>query len=72
MRDGEHPTPDLLLRFIQGEATQGETRAVVRHLLAGCPRCLKVTRPLWNSTWCPKRSAIPPAVARVARVHREL
>ncbi|HEX9940529.1 MAG TPA: hypothetical protein VGG03_00820 [Thermoanaerobaculia bacterium] len=25
-----------------------EARAVVRHLLSGCPRCLRVTRRLWG------------------------
>jgi len=47
MRDRQHPAPDLLLRFLRGEAAQGETRAILRHLLGGCPRCTAVTRPVW-------------------------
>jgi hypothetical protein len=43
-----HPTEDSLLRFLRGEASQAERRAVVRHLLAGCPECLAVTRPVWK------------------------
>jgi hypothetical protein len=42
-----HPKPDLLLRFLRGEASVAERRAIVRHLLAGCPACLAVTRPIW-------------------------
>jgi len=47
MRDHEHPTPDLLLRFLLGETSKSETRAIVRHLLAGCPACASVLRPIW-------------------------
>jgi hypothetical protein len=73
MRDGEHPHPDLLLRFFRGETTKTETRAVVRHLLAGCRECLKVTRPLWSLSRRPRRTAAPTAIARVSRrVHHEL
>jgi hypothetical protein len=48
MRDREHPHPDLLLGFLQGETSKSETRAIVRHLLAGCRSCVAVTRPLWQ------------------------
>jgi len=47
MRD-EHLTPDLLRSFLRGEASKAENREVVRHLLAGCPECLAVARPLWR------------------------
>ncbi len=43
-----HPAEETLLRFLRGEASQAERRAVVRHLLAGCPECLAVTRPAWK------------------------
>lgn len=49
MRDG-HPKPDLLVRFLSGEASGAERRAVVRHLLTGCRECLAVTRPVWDFT----------------------
>ena len=42
-----HPRPVLLLRFLRGEAAPAESRAVVRHLLTGCPKCTAVTRPIW-------------------------
>lgn len=45
MRD--HPDSELLERFMRGEASALERRSIVRHMLAGCPRCLEVTRPLW-------------------------
>jgi len=41
-----HPPPAALQRFMQGEASRGEVRAIVRHLLAGCPECVAVTRVL--------------------------
>jgi hypothetical protein len=44
----EHPEPAELERFLRGEASRAEARALTRHLLAGCPQCLKVTRPLWE------------------------
>lgn len=77
MRHREHPQPAVLLRFVEGEGTRTENRAVVRHpgphpgepelasfmrgvlpraevrgivrhLIRGCPRCVEVTRRLWN------------------------
>lgn len=49
MRD--HPDQDLLARFMRGELTSPDDRAarreIVRHLLARCPQCQKVTRRLW-------------------------
>ena len=47
MRHREHPQPELLLRFLRGEASRSERRAIVRHLLAGCRQCAAVTRPIW-------------------------
>jgi hypothetical protein len=38
---------DVLLRFLRGEASRAERRAVVRHLLTGCPGCVAVTRQVW-------------------------
>ncbi len=49
MRDREHPTPALLVRFAQGMASAAETRVVVRHLLAGCPRCSVVLGPAFEA-----------------------
>jgi hypothetical protein len=44
----EHPNTDILERFMRGELTSpGERRRLVRHLLAGCPLCLAVTRRCW-------------------------
>jgi hypothetical protein len=48
-RTGEaHPAEDALLRFLRGAASQEERRAIVRHLLTGCPECVAVTRPVWK------------------------
>jgi hypothetical protein len=48
MRAHEHPHPALLLRFLQGETSKTENRAIVRHLLHGCRPCIAVGRPLWR------------------------
>ncbi len=42
-----HPGQDLLERFMRNEVSATERRQVVRHLLAGCARCVAVTRELW-------------------------
>ena len=33
---------------MRSELSLPETLPIVRHLLAGCSECLKVTRPLWE------------------------
>jgi hypothetical protein len=43
-----HPTEEQLLRFLRGELPRAEVKPIVRHMLADCPECLKVTRPLWE------------------------
>jgi tetratricopeptide (TPR) repeat protein len=45
---GQHPPPGLLERFMRNEAEPAERRWIVRHLIAGCARCLTVTRKLWS------------------------
>jgi hypothetical protein len=42
-----HPSEDSLRRFLLGGAARAEARAIVLHLLEGCPECLAVTRPAW-------------------------
>ena len=42
--DDWHAEKDLLRRFLRADATAGEARRVVRHLLSGCPRCLEAAR----------------------------
>lgn len=44
----DHPDSQLLELFLRGEAGRDERRGVVRHLLAGCAECLRVTRRLWS------------------------
>jgi len=51
---GAHPDTALLEGFLRGELTAAETRTVVRHLLTGCPHCVKVTGRVW-----PPGSKIP-------------
>ncbi len=43
-----HPDPALLERFMRNATSAEERRWIVRHLLAGCPRCAAVTRRVWN------------------------
>ena len=67
MRDHEHPTPELLFRFFLGEASKTENRAIVCHLLAGCPGCVEVTRPLWWLADGRRRGWQSPRLARERR-----
>ncbi|HZF10036.1 MAG TPA: hypothetical protein VFE33_14700 [Thermoanaerobaculia bacterium] len=60
MRDREHPHLDLLLRFLGGQASKSETRAVVRHLLAGCGACTATIRKTWD---LPEWPSPPPTKA---------
>ena len=39
-----HPGPRQIERFVRGEASQAENKALVRHLLHGCPQCQKMAR----------------------------
>ena len=50
-----HPTSGALLRFLAGEASGEERRAIVRHLLTGCRECVAVTRPVWLLAESPMR-----------------
>ncbi|HVR95379.1 MAG TPA: hypothetical protein VMW27_02110 [Thermoanaerobaculia bacterium] len=52
----DHPTSDALLRFLAGEASKAERRAIVRHLLTGCRECIAVTRPVWLVAKSPMRN----------------
>jgi tetratricopeptide (TPR) repeat protein len=45
---GDHPDPLLLERFMRNETDARERRAIIRHLLAGCPRCSVITSRLWG------------------------
>ena len=45
---GDPPEPARLERFFRGELTRDEAHALVRHLLTGCPQCLRRTRRLWR------------------------
>jgi hypothetical protein len=42
-----HPAADRLVLFLRAEVPAAERRAIVRHLLAGCPACVAVTRSAW-------------------------
>ena len=42
-----HPHEDQLERFMRLELSGPEVAQIICHLLAGCTRCLAVTRRLW-------------------------
>jgi hypothetical protein len=46
----KHPSLDQLQGFLRGDIAVGERLSVVRHLLAGCPECVAVTRQGWRLT----------------------
>ena len=37
----EHAQPEAFRKMIAGQASSQETKAIVRHLLAGCGRCIQ-------------------------------
>jgi len=47
-----HPDPRLLERFVRGELSgpggREDCRMIVRHLLAGCLQCSRITGRLWG------------------------
>ena len=67
MPDPEHPTPALLARFARGKATSEETRAIARHLLAGCPQCSAALWPAWKTAERLARRRSPQAQAAPRR-----
>jgi tetratricopeptide (TPR) repeat protein len=56
---GKHPDPILLERFMRNEVEGSERRWIVRHLIAGCSRCVAVTSRLWSLGDPPPASATP-------------
>lgn len=44
----EHPEPERLESLMRNELSGFERRRLIRHLLTGCPRCVKVTRRCWT------------------------
>ena len=42
----DHPSEETLKRFATGTGTREENRAVVIHLLKGCPACARTLRAL--------------------------
>ncbi len=45
--------PGVLDRFAAGQASEEERQAVVRHLLAGCPKCQGRLRERWGMPGSP-------------------
>lgn len=44
-----HPTREYLERFLRGELRPPDSKRLVRHLIAGCARCLREARRLWTA-----------------------
>jgi hypothetical protein len=42
------PSGEDLQRFMAGDLAPAEVRKVVRHLLTGCPACVRETHGLWD------------------------
>ncbi|MBV8202191.1 MAG: hypothetical protein JOZ15_16345 [Acidobacteria bacterium] len=57
----DHPDPTLLERFMRNEVAEKERRWIVRHLIAGCSRCVAVTGRLWSLGDPPAEPARPRA-----------
>jgi len=50
----EHPDPRLFERFLRGETSPAENRAVVFHLVRGCSECQMKARAFWYQTEAPR------------------
>jgi hypothetical protein len=48
-----HLEAERVERFLRGELAGAEARAVVRHLLTRCPRCVAVAAEAAGRTWHP-------------------
>ena len=59
----EHPSEDILQRFASGTASRDESRAIVAHLVKGCPACARKIRDLMEPKAVP-RSAYEEPLAR--------
>ena len=46
----EHLDGAVIERFVRGEASRGEIRSVVRHLLRGCSECREAAGTTWRQT----------------------
>lgn len=42
----DHPSEETLKRFAAGTGSRDENRAIVAHLLKGCPACARILRAL--------------------------
>ncbi|MEO6194266.1 MAG: hypothetical protein ABIS20_14755 [Thermoanaerobaculia bacterium] len=50
----EHPSEDILQRFVSGTASREEGRTVVAHLVKGCPACARKLRDLMEPKAVPR------------------
>jgi hypothetical protein len=52
----DHPSEDILRRFVSGIASREESRMVVKHLVKGCPACARKIRDLMEPKAVPGSS----------------
>lgn len=70
---GTHPTMEDLRSFVACRLPPSETRAVVRHLLRGCPDCSRETRRLWSfASESPDLSSRSVAMTPLTTAQRQL
>jgi hypothetical protein len=50
----DHPSADILQRFASGTASRDESRAIVAHLVKGCPACARKIRDLMEPKAVPR------------------
>lgn len=55
----EHPSEETLNRFAAGAGSREENRAVVAHLVKGCPLCARKLRALMEPASVPRASYEP-------------
>lgn len=63
----EHPSEEILQRFVAGTASRDESRSVVAHLLKGCALCARKIRSLMEPTAMRRREDYDAALERFDR-----
>jgi hypothetical protein len=54
----DHPSEDILRSFALGTASREESRAIVAHLVKGCPACARKIRELMEPKTVPWPASI--------------
>jgi tetratricopeptide (TPR) repeat protein len=68
----EHPSREILERFLLAQLPASETRRVLRHLLAGCSRCQEAASRLWELSSEVEAQTLPRAASSLDAAYDEV